>query len=489
MIFDSTTGSPLCTTTTTDWIGEESGSFMALDDINSDNVSDLAVISDSRIAVLKSLGNASGYELWQTIAADSGFSAKLPEMVADSDRDGIRELAYFQEKQPQQSEHMSFSAYHVLCVQSLEDGKCLFKIDLQGTAYAHDLSCGDFNGDGCPDSVLLVAWRESNRMGQEMRVVSGKDGSLLWKRSYDMSGGYSYGDIGSHGLPAVSVGDMNGDGADELACNVGQDWDESGRYQRQQRLQVFDVAHDTTLKDIAVAPRLGYSSFGDSYDTGADEAVLLADVDNDGRPEVLMKVAEPSERSYDRNYYPYRSDSSSPRYLAVVDMDTGRRLATFKGFETETTSLFQSHQPGIMGVAACGGICYLRIDSDLEVTSPEDGARTEPIVGVEWQGSTDGDFSQVFVDGVRNDITNGHESELFLARGNHTIVVRSIDEYGRISYGPSDISAPLAIKVAPSPWKPVWLVLTLFTLLVAVLLLLYARLHRTWRARKRAAKP
>ena len=216
--------------------------------------------------------------------------------------------------------------------------------------------------------------------------------------------------------------------------------------------------------------------------------MLLADVDNDGRPEVLMKVAEPSERSYDRNYYTYRSESSSPRYLAVVDMDTGWRLATFKGFETETMSLFRSHQPGILGVAACGGVCYLRIGSDLEVTSPEDGARTEPIVGVQWLGSTDGDFSQVFVDGVRNDVTNGFESQLYLGRGNHGIVVRSVDDYGRISYSPSDLSAPLAIKVAPSPWKPVWLVLSLFALLAIVLLLFYPRLQRTWRARKRAAK-
>jgi len=485
MVFGGS-GAPLWTTTTAEWLGEGRGSFAALDDINADNVSDLAIASDTRIVVLKSNGSASDYRLHQTIQAEEGSSIKLPAMVADSDRDGIRELAYFQEKQPQQSEHMSFSACHMLCIQSLEDGNCLFKTDLQGTAYAHDLSCGDFNGDGCPDSALLVAWRESNTMGQEMRVVSGKDGSLLWKRSYD-TGGYGYSGIGRNELPAMNIGDINGDGADDLACNVGYDWNESWAYRRQ-RLQVFDVTQDTILKDIALAPRFQQSSFGDSYDTGSDEAMLLADVDNDGRREVLMKVAEPSERSYDRNYYPYRSESSSPRYLAVVDMDTGWRLATFKGFETETMSLFRSHQPGILGLAACGGVCYLRIGSDLEVTSPEDGARTEPIVGVQWLGSTDGDFSQVFVDGVRNNITSGCESELFLARGNHAIVVRSTDEYGRISYSPSDMSAPLAIKVTPSPWKPVWLVLSLSVLLAMVLLLFYARLQRTWRARKRAAK-
>jgi len=132
-------------------------------------------------------------------------------------------------------------------------------------------------------------------------------------------------------------------------------------------------------------------------------------------------------------------------------MDSGRRLAGFTGFDTSTMSLFQTHMPGILGVAACGGACFLRLDADLQVTSPADGARTGPTVGVKWEGPTDGDFSQVFVDGVRNDLTNGFESELFLARGNHTIFVRSVDDCGRISYGPSDLSAPAAIKVTPSP--------------------------------------
>jgi len=67
-------------------------------------------------------------------------------------------------------------------------------------------------------------------------------------------------------------------------------------------------------------------------------------------------------------------------------------------------------------------------------------------------------------------------------------VVRSVDDCGRISYGPSDLSAPVTIKVTPSPWKPVLLVVSLFALIAIILLLFYARLHRTWRARRRAAK-
>jgi len=497
LIFD-TGGTPLWASATADWIGDESGSFMALDDVNSDNISDLAVISDSRIVTLRSHGHASNYGLLQTIPSEIGFSIRLPEVVADSDRDGVRELAFFQEGVQEYSHEQEYVPPHnLLCVQSPEDGQCLLKAELQQTI-GYDLACGDFNGDGYPDSVLLLDWYETDAKGnlggnRWLRILSGKDGGLVWQRvceTYGTSYSYTYpsSSIGSNELPAMNVGDMNGDGTDDLACNVAP-LELSASY-RQQRLQVFDVAHEATLKDIAVAPRLHESSFGDYFDIGSDEAMVQADLDADGHLEVIMMVAEPSMPSYDPDAYTahYESGSGRPQYLALLDMDTGQRLSAFTGFGTATMSLFESHQPGILGMAACGGICYLRMGTDLQVTSPEDGAKTSPVVGVKWEGSADGTFSQVFVDGVRNDITSGFKSELFLARGNHTILVRSIDDCGRISYSTSDMSTPLAIEVAPSPWKPVWLVVSLFALLAIILVLFYAKLHRAWRVRRRAAK-
>jgi hypothetical protein len=94
----------------------------------------------------------------------------------------------------------------------------------------------------------------------------------------------------------------------------------------------------------------------------------------------------------------------------------------------------------------------------------------------------------VFVDGVRNHTGNGSGVDLYLARGRHDIVVWAIDDYGRILYGPSDLSAPVAIKVTPSLWKPVLLVLSLFGLVAMIVLLFYARLHRMLRARRRTAR-
>jgi hypothetical protein len=204
--------------------------------------------------------------------------------------------------------------------------------------------------------------------------------------------------------------------------------------------------------------------------------------------EIIGAVTEPEIPSYDPDAYSYYPGRSSGIYMAVVDIDSGRRLAGFTGFDTSTMSLFETHQPGILGVAAAGGAYFLDVNAHLQVTSPEDGAKTGPSVGVGWEGPTEGDFSQVFVDGVRNDMTNTFEAGLYLARGEHDIAVRSVDDCGRISYGPSDLSAPVSIKVTPSFWKPVLFVLSLFALLAMIVLLFYARLHRIWRARRRGAR-
>jgi hypothetical protein len=240
------------------------------------------------------------------------------------------------------------------------------------------------------------------------------------------------------------------------------------------RIEVCDATGDQSLRVVAATPLLE-ASLG-VYGGGECSGVLPADVDGDGRAEVIAAVFEPS-KSYE-----------GLQYLAVVNVGTGARLAAFRGFSPGSASVFQTRLPGTLGVAAAGGAYYLNTTADFQVTSPASGARTGPDVGVRWEGASEGEFAQVFVDGVLNYAGNDSGVELYLARGCHDIVVRSIDDCGRILYGPSDLGAPVAIRVTPSPWKPVLLLLTLFILLAPTALLLHARLHRMWRAR-RAVNP
>lgn len=179
----------------------------------------------------------------------------------------------------------------------------------------------------------------------------------------------------------------------------------------------------------------------------------------------------------------------SRAYLAVLDVETGQTLAAFAGLDATSASMFETHQFGMLGVATAGGAYFLKLDSALKITSPDSGAKTGPSVSLRWEGTTADDFTQVFVDGVRYDTGYRSKADLRLGRGQHDIVVMSIDEYGRVSYGPPDIGSPLTITVTPSPWKSLLLVLSLLASVAFVLLLFYARLHRRWRARGRAANP
>ncbi len=488
-------GEPLWSTATAAWLGEESGSFLTLDDINSDNASDLAVFSGSRILVLGSTDNASGYDLWQTILPENGFSIRLPELVGDSDGDGLRELAYLQESSSESRESgggfYESGPSHLLCVQSLEDRRSLVRADLQGTIRGYDLACGDFNADGVSDSVVRVLEALGSEDGYPgyrtcSRILSGKDGALIWEEATGEEGwGFSYSDGGVvfGSLLAMNAGDINGDGADELASVSGvMEGRQYGGTLRQQRLQVFDVVHDTLLKDIAATPLLQDDS-GAIVDGGVDSAMQLANAGADGHGVAFMAVGEPSLPTYDPDASALFEGTGSPRHIALIDLESGRRLCAFTGFDPAGVSVLGSRIPGTLTVAACGGLCSLHLDADLLVTSPEDGANTGPTVGVSWE-SPSGGMSQVFVDGVRNDITNGFKSDLYLGGGKHEVVVRSVDDWGRVSYGPADLDAPVTIGVGPSPWKPAWLVLGLFALVAVVLALLYPRLHRAWRARR-----
>ncbi len=490
MIFDSA-GTQLWTTTIAEWVEDETGSFMVLDDVNSDNVSDLAVISSGKIAVLKSVGATDNYQLHLTFKAETGYSISYTELVPDADKDGVRELACIQRAEvKQQTGQYSPPECPLLSEISLVEGNELFKVNMPAASPLYDLACGDFNGDGYADSLFSSypgdicgpSKPQINSVDEQyLWILSGKDGATL--RTHIVKTDL----YGSSGPPVINVGDVDGDGADDLVSSVDpRDNPYSGSEYTQLAIEVYSAAQDAILKSIPTTP-LVKGGWGGNYH-GGSPTKLRAYVDIDGHEEVITQVFEPWIPSYDPDAFRDYSGSSSDQYVGVVDIDSGQRLAGFMGFNSATISLFETHQSGILGVAARGGACFLNVNSRLEVTSPDDGAKTGPTVGVQWEGPNDGDFAQVFVDGVRNDMTNKLKTDLYLGRGEHHIVVRSVDDCGRISYGPSDLSTPLTIKVTPSPWKPVLLIVGAFFLFGSTMLASYPRLNRMLRARQRAAK-
>lgn len=494
-IFDSS-DTPLWTTTSAEWVEDEDSSFMVLDDVNSDNVSDLAILSPSKIVLLESTGSATAYQSHLTFNAETGSLIEYVEVVPDANGDGVRELAYIQRnpgsQQPGQSTPPGCPA---LVKRSPVGGEQLLRVALPGRYPAIDLACGDFDGDGCADSLICCNSYDTcgstpsdprsyvQNPGLELRIISGRDGATI--RTHGVNSQSYAGSRWNISPPATNIGDVTGDGKDDLAWTGVSGSQAYSGYCHQQSISVYDVARDQSLKAV---PATSLLREGGGYSSGESATLLPADIDGDGRSEVLAAVSEPSMTSFGGGPYQYYTGGGSTQYLAVVDVDSGQRLAGFTGFNPATLSLFETHRPGILGVAAGGGAYYLNTDASLQVTSPADGARTGPTVGVRWEVTSEEDFVQVFVDGVCNHTGNGSGVDLYLARGDHDVVVRSIDDYGRISYGPSDLSAPVSIKVTPSPWKPVLLTLSLFVLAAFFVLLFYARLHRVLRARRRAAR-
>lgn len=493
-VFDSA-GAELWTTTGTEWVEDENVKFTVLDDVNSDNVSDLAVLSSTGIAILKSLTATDNYEMHLAFNPEAGASIEYVELLPDANGDGTTDLAYIQRTPAiQQQGQYTPQGCPLLLVRSPVDGKELMRVALPARSPAIDLACGDFNGDGCSDS--LICWSSYDACGStsydprnysqgpamDFRILSGKNGETIW--TYNPPASLSYSQSGWNTRPPVTVvGDMNGDGKDDLAWSMESSSQQySGYYRQQQRVTTYDVAGNRPIKEIPVTPLLR----GDSYDyrTSADASILKAYTGADGRVLMTIKSTEPWRPVYDQEPF---GPVVYGDYLAVLDAESGQRLAAFQGIDPANASLFESRQSGVLRVAAGGGIYFLILNSGLEVTSPDSGAKTGPVVGVRWEGTGEGDFVQVFVDGVRNHTGNDSGVDLYLARGEHDVVAWSIDDNGRISYSPSDLESPLTVKVTPSPWKPVLLVVSLFALLVAMALLMYARLHRMWRARHRGA--
>ena len=94
-IFDIT-GAGLWTTTGAEWVDGETVRLTTLDDLNSDNVSDLAVLCESRIVLLESAGSAAAYQPHLTFDAEAGCLIEFAQVVPDANGDGVRELAYIQ---------------------------------------------------------------------------------------------------------------------------------------------------------------------------------------------------------------------------------------------------------------------------------------------------------------------------------------------------------------------------------------------------------
>ncbi len=291
---------------------------------------------------------------------------------------------------------------------------------LGGGEQSLDLSCADFNGDGYADHLLCWKWREGFEW-PGVEVISGHDGSALWQFD-EFREGWMFDNMGLRQVrPAAAISDVNGDGTPELAL-IKFLHDQPGA-----RVAVYDVAQDELLTEIVLEeidervtwehrwhPGLLIEEVGDFNADGTAELALL----------MLMTVdtgeTQPGE--------PAKKELK----LMVVDIVDERVVADFQIFGAEFVDIGGNTEFGVVGFG--GEFYFLDVANNLRITSPVEGDVVTSPVRITLEGVSAGTFNQIFVDNAELIRTNDNDVTLSIGRGEHELVVRSLDECGRGIY-------------------------------------------------------
>lgn len=427
-------------------------------DINHDDVSDLAFLTAAdRLEVLVSDEGRCSYHIGQVFQPRAGHSLELIGSTVDIDGDGVREIAYFERCDT--SNPVGY-APPVLFLRSPVDGRTLLESQ-QGWRPFWDLACGDFNGDGCLDSVLcqspadLPADTKNTAAASAdrpvLQVISGKDGGIVWTHVLSTPNP----SVTISQVPAMGIGDLNGDGADDLLFTA-ETWE--GSHLRSEIL-VYDVVHDAGLLEFPVDP---IPSINLERTPLVTELLLnLGDLDGDSSAEIAIGIDE-------EVLIPGRGARNFAS-LAVFDPREQVASSYLLGIDPWHSSIFMKG-PGLLGVAAYGAACFVDLNSNLRLTSPVSGSTTSSPLRMEWEQNSPGDYVEIFADGVRQGWSTTGSFTLSLTPGEHRLVIRSYDDFGRICHSEA------YVQTQDSLWQRSVPILLLFVCGGLLFLVVYPRL-------------
>jgi hypothetical protein len=250
--------------------GGFSSTSVALADVNGDAKPDLLVAnlcSDSSCvngSVDVLLGNGDGTFQTAVSYASGGYEA-VSVAVADVNGDGKPDLLVANVCSSQGS-CAADGTVGVL----LGNGDGTFQTAVtysSGAESAHSVAAADLNGDGKPDLVLANCGSSSgscaNGDGSVGVLLGNGDGTFQTAVTYDAGGYYAQ---------SVAVADLNGDGKPDLVvvvlCGVG--CGDNGS------VGVLLGNGDGTFQTVV------------TYDSGGSQEVAVADVNGDGKPDLLV---------------------------------------------------------------------------------------------------------------------------------------------------------------------------------------------------------
>ena len=376
-------------------------------DINGDGIDDVVAFTGQEIVVgLSTLEeDRFDFELGRVIELEMGMDSREGRLVEDLDGDGVKEIAFqvHRENQPSQGVFLSPATGDDLILVDSYDQRSV----------TVDLASADLDGDKRADTILFQRWVEG-KDGPRLRVVGGQAGSVVWEfNDYKEQNLFDRSDYQGPIMPATPISDITGDGIADLALVEFLPW------QAGVKVVLYDVVNDRVVKEIVVEE----IDISNNPDMRWHPGLLvreMGDFDGDGRKElVVITFLGDSERE------------KEPRLL-VVDIHREETVADFSVVGSELFELGTTSQFGVVGLT--GEISLLDVANDLRITSPaEDGVHTSPLT-VQWSGGADGALNQVLIDGVEVARTNEKEFIVAVARGEHDLTIRSLDEHGRGAY-------------------------------------------------------
>lgn len=436
IIIVNAVGDQLWKSAYTDW--GDVDAVWSLEDLNDDDISDLAIILSNQVIVATS-DSPSPLEFTIDLSVPvTGDKIVSPfELIDDIDGDGVSEIAYFECDEEDKA----------LFIISPISGNIMLELSLNN-ATMFDLACADFNGDGFVDS--LVYWADQQRL----QIFSGENGSSIF--IYDYTD-----DVKSkvNKLPAVPVTDVTGDGISDLAISMIVD--------SHRQVLVYDITTDLPVKQIVLPYPQQYNHELSSPLTGSSAPgrgiCSVGDLNGDTYEELAILDMH-SMGTVTRKYH-----------IGLIDV-YGEQFHAY--FPFSDLNLFDTVADSMQGIATNGGIYLMNYNGGIQVTLPTSDSITGSPASIAWEGAGLNDFTEVFVDNIRHTMISGTGTKLSLAKGKHQAIIRSIDESGKITY------ATISFSTRASSWAPVISFIMMALLLPLFFYSQWARFRRNRRAWK-----
>ncbi len=385
--------------------------YYSFGDINHDGIDDLLACGGTVCTKMSTWeGNKLDFKPAQVIfqaeaGTGEGVDPRQVKLVDDIDRDDIREVSFFIHRE---------NRAPLWTIASPVSGKIMFQCEWQGgNDNCSSSFSADLNNDGYIDPILYWRGRQDYGGRPLLEIISGKDGKPLWQFT-DFSECSMFDSINLQRLmPANLISDVNGDGIADLAL-IKFLPDQPGA-----RVMIYDVAHNKLLKEIVIEKFDPKKRWEYRWHPGAI-IKEVSDFNGDGTKEIALISMLGETRD------------EKEAQLMVVDVVNEQVIADFQIVGSELIEMGEHSKLGVAGLS--GEFYFLDVANNLRITAPTDSSTQTSPVRIQWEGVSPGAFNQVFIDDVEVARTNENEVTVSVAHGEHKLVVRSLDEYGRGVY-------------------------------------------------------